>query len=91
MPHHIGTTEVLGIVQVEREIPRKDPNLIEDTVLSDLWNAGKTPTTTDLDFSHVPDAYREPLRKMPLKYDYVWDGLLGEINVVKDSIDLNPG
>lgn len=39
----------------------------------------------------MQDAYRDPLRKILCKYDDMWDGLLGEINVVEHSIYINPG
>lgn len=88
---HIRTAEVLAIVQDEGDFPRQEPNLNEKTSLSDSWKEGKRPRATNLDLSHVPVAYREPLGKMLLKYYEMWDGRLGERSVVNDRIDLNPG
>lgn len=38
----------------------------------------------------MPLAYLEPLRKMLLRYERMWDGRISEINIVKNRIDLAP-
>lgn len=85
----VSTAEVLGIVMDEEKSPNHETNLIEKTGSYNSWNAGTTPTAAKLGSSHVPNAYREPLKKMLLKYYDMWEGCLGYIKVVKHGIDLN--
>lgn len=63
----------------------------DETSRSDSWAGEVTPSASYIDLSHVLQSFREPLRGILTRNDSMWDGRLGEINIVKHRIYLAPG
>ena len=51
----------------------------------------ETPITAETVELDVDKAHHKNIRRMLRKHEIFWDGMIGEINITKHSIDLIPG
>lgn len=74
-------------VSVKPKVDATDDSKIScDKPRFDSWDGKATPSAVELDLYHVLEAYRASLRKMIPSYERMWDGRLGETDVVKHRI-----
>ena len=91
VPTQITAGDVVGLAELvpsDSTTTKQSSDVDEGSTLVSTRNQ---PSASELDLSHVPEVHRLRLRRLLLKYDGMWDGKLGEINVVKHRIDLKPG
>ena len=91
-PTHVTLAEVLGVVDTENPVEKEetsDPKELPSS--ADSWGTTPDkPSAKTLDLNHVPEELRERFRQVLLKYDFMWDGSLGQINTTEHRIQLQP-
>ena len=90
IPTEVMMSELLGIEAEDADNYTSEEELHIGTPTVEP-ETPEAKTVDDLDLSHLNSGLRTRLRNMLRKYEDMWDGSLGEINVTEHHIDLIPG
>lgn len=91
IPTHVMTADVLGI-SPESDLQPAAAQTATNNVKEEKVSEEETEEALEgVKMEHVPEEYRERLRRLLLKFSHMWNGHLGQIAATEHHIDVLPG